>query len=261
MSHPPRLRNQRQLFIGMLAGLIIGSLLGASLVSWVYIHRGFNPVGIDREDDIVAAFHRLYHNNWWSRAVTNTYWLGTQTVQCPLDMWVLQEIIHETKPDVIVETGTMLGGSALFFASMMDLEKHGRVISIDIEDKPGKPKHDRITYLVGSSTSDGILQTVSHLIAPGEKVLVFLDSDHSKSHVLNELKLYSRFVGAGCYLVVSDTHLNGHPIYNPISPGPGPMEAVDEFLAQNHQFSIDSSREKYGLTFSPRGYLVHRQAQ
>jgi len=120
-----------------------------------------------------------------------------RTLKLPLDMWIFQEIIFGTKPDVIVETGTFNGGSALFMATLLDTIGKGRVITIDIEDFPRKPRHDRITYLIGSSTSDEIVAKVRSLIRKDETVMVVLDSDHHAEHVLNELRIYSEMVTTG----------------------------------------------------------------
>ena len=247
---------RRDFVITLLCGLLAGAGIGAGAALWWITHRGFNPVNFDSVDDVTAAFHRNYVNNWWHRTVLNTDWMGVRAMKCPLDMWVFQEIMYETSPDVIVETGTMVGGSALYFASILDQLGKGRVITVDILDYLDKPQHDRITYLTGSSTSEEIIARIRESIAPGEKVMVFLDSDHSKAHVQRELELYSGLVTEGNYLIVEDTHLNGHPIFTPaVPPGPGPMEAVQEFLSENPEFVADRSREKYGLTFNPNGFL------
>jgi cephalosporin hydroxylase len=84
-------------------------------------------------------------------------------------------------------------------------------------------------------------------------VLVTLDSDHRMAHVLNELRLYSKFVSVGSYLIVQDTAHNGHPLRT--TYGQGPMEALEEFLKENQDFVRDAGREKFLLTFHPRGYL------
>lgn len=154
---------------------------------------------------------------------------------------------------MIIETGTAGGGSALFLASVCDSLDHGNVITIDIEAQKGRPKHKRLRYLVGSSTSDEIVQQVRKGVGRKEKVIVILDSDHHKEHVLNELRIYSRFVTPGSYLIVEDTNINGHPVLS--SFGPGPMEAIQEFLRDNKNFVVDESREKFFLTFNPKGYL------
>lgn len=205
-----------------------------------------------RPERVSAAFHRLFHK-YGDQTYQNTRWLGVRAQKCPLDMWVFQEILFETRPDVLLEMGTFQGGSALYFASIFDLLGRGRVITVDIEDFPGKPRHPRIEYLLGSSTSAGIAARVRSLVRPGEKVMVVLDSDHSREHVLQELHLYSGLVTPDCYLVVEDTHFNGHPILPKF--GPGPMEALKTFLAESSDFRPDRSREKFLMTFNPSGYL------
>jgi len=198
------------------------------------------------------SFHQLYYNTrgtTWS----NTYWLGVPAEKTPQDMWVYQEILHETRPDVLIWAGTADGGSAYYFATMFDLMGRGRVITIDIADSPKRPRHNRITYVRGSSTAPETVAKVKSLIAPGESVMVSLDSDHSKAHVAEELKIYSDMVASGCYLVVEDTNVNGHPVFPEF--GPGPMEALQDFLSVDHRYEIDHSREKFGLTFFPDGWL------
>jgi len=170
---------------------------------------------------------------------------------------VYQEILFELRPDVVVECGTSKGGSALFLSSMCELVGHGQVITIDLYPKPNRPQHKRLTYLSGSSTNPQILKEVTRRIrdADGESasVLVILDSDHSREHVLDELRLYAPLVTPGSYLIVEDTQLNGHPVWPDF--GPGPMEAVDIFLSESDDFVSDTSREKFYLTLNPRGYL------
>lgn len=211
-------------------------------------HRIFlNPKS---ERNIVNRFHKLYYNsNVWD----NTFWFGIPALKCPLDLWIYQEIIFELTPDIIIECGTANGGSALFLASMCDLVNNGKVITIDIEDKKNRPHHKRIKYLLGSSTSEEIVEQIKKLISDRDKVMVFLDSDHCKEHVLNELRIYSKFITSGSYIIVEDTNINGHPVLSDF--GLGPMEAIEEFLKENNNFVIDKIREKFYLTFNPRGYL------
>jgi cephalosporin hydroxylase len=90
-------------------------------------------------------------------------------------------------------------------------------------------------------------------VAGADTVLVLLDSDHAKDHVLREIGVYGTLVTPGSYLVVEDTNVNGHPVEPEF--GPGPMEAVEEFLRERRDFVVDETREKFYLTFNPRGYL------
>jgi cephalosporin hydroxylase len=209
-------------------------------------------VSADDTDAVVAAFHELYYGSR-DRTWRNTRWLGRRAAKCPLDLWVYQEILFETRPDVVIETGTMDGGSALFLASVLELLGAGRVISVDIEERSGRPGHERIRYVTGSSTDPATIDTVRAEVVDGDSALVILDSDHSRNHVLAELRAYSPLVSPGNYLVVEDTNVNG----NPVRPdfGPGPMEAVDLFLAESRDFELDREREKFFMTFNPRGYL------
>lgn len=202
------------------------------------------------ENPVVDQFHQLYYNsNVWM----GTFWLGVPVQKCPLDLWIYQEILHELRPDVIIECGTADGGSAYYLASICDLLNNGRIISVDIAPNPARPQHHRITYLTGSSVSEPVYQTVRNSIQPGEKVMVILDSDHHYGHVLNELRIYALLVSPGSYMIVEDTNINGHPVFP--GYGPGPMEAVQQFLAENNGFVMDKSREKFLLTFFPNGFL------
>jgi cephalosporin hydroxylase len=206
---------------------------------------------------VTDAFHHLYYDSadtTWKR----TSWLGHTVQKCPLDLWVYQEILVETRPDLIIESGTYRGGSALFLASVCDDIGHGRVTTIDLIERPGRPRHRRITYVQGSSTDAAVLERVHRRARRAKRVMVILDSDHSRDHVLRELELYAPLVTPGCYLVVEDTNVNGHPVLP--SHGPGPMEAVAEFLRHSDGFEVDRSRERLLLTFNPSGYLRRRTA-
>jgi cephalosporin hydroxylase len=202
-------------------------------------------------DEIVAHLHEA--STLGGVTSPESTWMGVRTPKSPLDLWIYQEIIYEIRPATIIECGTAFGGSTLFFASMCDLLGCGRVISIDVAVRPGRPQHDRITYLLGSPVAPEIVATVETLIDPEGPVLAVLNSDYRKDHVLAELELYSRFVTEGSYAIVEHTSVAGYSI-GP-APAAGPMDAVEEFLRGREDFVIDREREKFPLTFNPRGYL------
>lgn len=207
--------------------------------------------------DIIDRFHWLYYdgrtdNSTWN----NTFWLGVKTLKAPTDLWVFQEIIYEIKPDLIIECGTSHGGSALYYATIMDQIGHGSILSVDINEPLQKFKHKRITFLTGSSIDKSIIEQVYKKAESSKKVLLMLDSNHEMNHVLAEMDAYSSLVSKHSYMIVEDTHLNG----NPIRPefGPGPMEAVNVFLTKNRNFEIDTEREKLLLTFNKNGFLKRK---
>jgi cephalosporin hydroxylase len=205
---------------------------------------------------LVTDFHKLWYRSqdtWGENKL-----LGISTLQNPMDVWMLQELIVEQKPDFFIECGSFKGGSALMWAMVLDqVHPAGRVISIDIEDKMAEARKlpiakAKIEFIVGSTTDPELVARLSERVR-GKKVLVLLDSDHRKHHVLAELKAYSPMVQVGGYIVVQDTNVNGHPVA--WTQGPGPFEAVQEFLARTDAFVVDAGRERLLLTFSPGGYL------
>ncbi len=204
---------------------------------------------------IIAAFTNLYYSEGIHY---KTKWLGIPTLENPCDMWAIQEVISETKPDIIIETGTFKGGGAVFYASVLqNVNENGKVISVDIkpqmqEAAQTKLFRERVEFIEGSSVSDEVIAKIRDRIK-GLRVMVTLDSDHHMDHVLKELRLYSGFVSKGCYLIVQDTSHNGHPL--PTTYGKGPWEALEAFKAENKSFEVDLSRGKFLLTFHPKGFL------
>jgi cephalosporin hydroxylase len=206
---------------------------------------------------VVEQFHKLYYDS--SETWTTTKWLGVGTLQNPNDVWITQEIICEVKPDVIVEAGTCMGGSAAIWAMVLQqVNPNGRVITIDIQDRVTSEARtlpiirESVDFLIGSSTDPKIVDEIRRR-TEGKKVLVLLDSDHSKEHVVKEMDAYGPMVTKGSYMIVQDTNINGHPVLPEF--GPGPWEALDEFLPGNPQFQPDKSREHLMFTMHPRGYL------
>ncbi len=205
--------------------------------------------------DVISWFNQAYYfhkdQTWF-----NTHWHGIPVHKTPTDLWVYQEILHETRPTLIIETGTAKGGSALYLAQIAEQLTPARVISIDIHNERLRmvlPQHPAITYFSGSSTDAGIFAAVQSQRRADDRVMVPLDSDHSEAHVRAELELYAPLVSSGCYLIVEDTNVNGHPVYP--RHGPGPFEAVCDFRPAHPEFEVDRMREKFMLTFNPNGYL------
>jgi cephalosporin hydroxylase len=210
-----------------------------------------------REAKLLNAFHEIFYAKKGQTWLAN-HWLGIQTSQNPNDAWITQEILVEQKPDFMVEAGTKNGGSALIWAMILrEVNPDSRVITIDIVDKTAKARElplfkERVDFLLGSSTDPKIVDEVRRRVA-GKSVLVLLDSDHSRRHVLAEMQAYAPIVTPGSYLIVQDGILSGHPVKDEMAGGP--WEAIDEFLAVNREFQPDRERERLMFTYCPRGYL------
>jgi cephalosporin hydroxylase len=206
--------------------------------------------------ETVDRFHELYYDAA-ERTWRDTRWMGIRTYKCPLDLWIYQEILHELRPDLVVECGTAEGGSALYMAQVLDLIGHGQVITVDVAPAVRPPSHPRIHYVHGSTTDPAVVGRIEDAARGQAAVMVILDSDHTHPHVAEELRLYQGLVTPGSYLIVEDTNVNGHPVLR--DHGPGPAEAVREFLARHDDFTADVSREKFFLSFNPGGYLRRRR--
>ena len=209
------------------------------------------------ERDLVNRFYHLFTTR--TRGVMTSRWFGILTWQHPFDLWVTQEIMTEVAPDLVVEAGTFRGGSSIIWAMMLEhINPTGTVVTIDIEDKrveraKNMPIYKRkVTFLHGSSTAPDIVAQVKQR-AEGKKVLLILDSLHTKDHVLDELRAYWQIVPVGSYIIVQDSVIGGHPIAP--NRGPGPWEAVEAFMKENDHFVIDKARERFLLTNNPNGFL------
>src|SRR5713226_6723849 len=121
------------------------------------------------------SFHQLYYNH----AVTGGPWLGVTCWKCPLDLWIYQEIIVELQPDLIIETGSAFGGSALFMATICELIDHGRIVSVDNNSDANVqgelPTHPRITWIIGDSVAGSVVREVAEERAGAETCMVILD--------------------------------------------------------------------------------------
>lgn len=205
---------------------------------------------------IIDEFHRLfYHGPSGVEPWTTTTWLGAKCEKNPLDAWVYQEILYETKPEVIVETGVRFGGSVLYWASLCDVMNKGLVVGVDVTLKDVHTSvfnHPRIRLIMGDSVDPAVLAWV-HKMTDGKRTMVVLDSAHDREHVLAELWAYGPIVTPGCYMVCEDGNINGHPVVPRF--GPGPAEALAEFLTQSHGWEVDRARERLLVTFNPGGFL------
>lgn len=194
-------------------------------------------------DDLLRAMHLAEYDHM--TAHWPVQFLGVRVEKPANDLFTYAEIIHQLMPDVIIDIGTRWGGSALWFACMMDLMQHGQVISIDIKPHIQK-RHSRIKYLEGNAFDPYLYQFVEDEV--GDKTcMVSEDSSHTKENTLKVLELYGGLVTPGQYMVVEDININGHPVRP--DHGPGPYEAVEEFMEGNDKWERDHSVSRFLYTW------------
>jgi cephalosporin hydroxylase len=183
---------------------------------------------------------------WSAKYVYGFSWMGRPIIQLPEDMIRIQEVIYAIKPDVIVETGIAHGGSLIFYASICAAIGRGRVIGIDLEIRPSNRQaieqhrlSPMISLIEGNSTDAATVRAVRGQVGVTETVLVILDSNHQKSHVLAELEAYSSLVSPGSYIVACDgvmQQVAGAPRSAKDWVWNNPITAVNEFTAKHPEF-------------------------
>ena len=181
-------------------------------------------------------------------------WMGVPARKMVLDAWIYQQIIFEVKPEIIIEIGNAEGGSTRYLADLLELGGQGEVIAVDIDHSQFRGQHPRVHLVTGDSLAPETLACVEGL-ARGRQGLVIHDGDHSREHVLGDLRAYAKFVSVGGYFIVEDTVIDLFRAGDGLGSVNGPLGAVEQFVGEDPRFRIDSDRECFVLTFNPRGYL------
>ena len=237
---------------------------------------------IDSADKLMAV-----SQNWMNAVKEFNYgynftWFGTPIIQFPQDIQLVQEVINEVRPTLIVETGVARGGSVKLSASLLAIldlmesfkdkksfKQRRKVIGIDIDIRDHTwaaindfELHSYIELIQGSSVD---LETISNVRKSAEghtNTLVFLDSNHTHDHVFAELEAYSELVSIGSYIIVFDTSIEfdesdyWQKSNRPWGPGNSPKTAVDKFLEQNQNFAMARQFDaKLGITVCPFGVV------
>ncbi|MCW3063161.1 MAG: cephalosporin hydroxylase family protein [Solirubrobacterales bacterium] len=211
-------------------------------------HAGAARLDLSLRDWALCHQHEVMHT---------TTWMGVQIRKNPLDAWVCQELLHRVRPDVVIEIGSYVGGSTLYFANLLDLLGHGEVISIDVSRAGYGVDHPRVVEVTGSSGDSAVIDEVARRCS-GRRTFVIHDGDHRRDAVLGDLRAYGGLVSVGSYFVVEDGIVDLYPVGSALHPAKiadGPLRAVEAFLAEDDRFEIDGHCERYGLTWNPAGFL------
>lgn len=227
---------------------------------------------MDSPEAFAAVSAAWLRCGWDVKYVYGFTWMGRPIIQLPEDMFRIQEVIWRLRPEVIVETGVAHGGSLVFYAGLLAAIGQGRVIGVDIEIRPhnraaieAHPMADRITLIEGSSIAPATFAAVQARIAPGQRVLVILDSNHTCDHVAAELDLYAPLVTPGSYIVACDgimAHIAGAPRTqpdwgwnNPLSAVAGFLAKTPDFLAEEPAWAFNEGRVRDRVTYWPNSFL------
>lgn len=184
-------------------------------------------------------------------------WMGVPILKNVMDLWIYQEILFDVKPDFIIEIGSYLGGSTLFFAHLCDCMGKGEVLSIDVVHDRCKVEHPRIRKITGSSQDSAVIKQVIEACGDG-RVFIIQDGNHHEEHVLADLRTYADLVGIGSYFIVEDgivdVFAKGTNIADALG-APGPLGATRRFIEEDSRYIVDTDCERYQLTYNPKGFL------
>jgi cephalosporin hydroxylase len=220
-----------------------------------------------------AQVSRLWVKLGWDRKYSYGFtWMGRPIIQLPEDMVRIQEVIYRVKPDVIVEAGVAHGGSLIFYASLCKAMGKGRIIGVDVEIRPHNRQaiqsHELFEYISlveGSSIASETVATVREKIRDGERVLVILDSNHTRAHVTAELSAYSPLVSVDSYIVATDGIMrdlhdvpHGQPSWREDNPSVAALafaQANPDFKLEAPPFVFNETRDNVQVTYWPDAYL------
>jgi cephalosporin hydroxylase len=219
-----------------------------------YKYKGQDEAEVERSID---EFEEIDQWSLKLRKKQPIYFLGLPMRQIPTDNWLMSELMWEVKPDFIVEAGTLYGGSAVYYAAMLEfINPEGKVLTIDINEEQihaeakANPLWDkRVKLFVGSSIAPEIHEQLKAEIGEGKKVFVTLDTLHAPKHVASELELYSQLVSPGSYMILQDTYYNGLP------------EVLDEFLAKHPDWQRVKKLDDRFIFTKYRGGFLQKKPQ
>jgi cephalosporin hydroxylase len=209
------------------------------------------------EYEVEKSIDQFEERDQWSlklRKKQPIYFLGVPMRQIPTDNWQMSEMMHEVVPDYVIEAGTLYGGSALYYAAMLEfINPDAKVLTVDINEEQihAEAKNHplwakRVKFYKGSSIAPEIHEQLAAEIGEGKKVFVTIDTLHAPKHVAAELDLYSQYVSVGSYMVLQDTYYEGLP------------EVLDKFLETHPDWERDKKADDRFIFTKYRGGFLKR---
>ncbi|MGY0065680.1 CmcI family methyltransferase [Streptomyces sp. QTS137] len=196
---------------------------------------------------------------------------GLRIKKFPEDLRVLEHLLWLSRSQVVIELGTHLGGSALWFRDRLrTLAAYGRVpenirvVTVDLaQDRAQALLQDADPYFAkdivlveGDITDPGVTGAVSQHLPADARCLVVEDTAHTYTTTSAALRHFSPFVAADGYFVVEDGIVDIPQLSPPGLPG-GVVPAIRDWLTtdQGRHFQVRRDLELYGVTCHPHGWL------
>tara|TARA_B100000287_G_scaffold432270_1_gene491215 strand:- start:2138 stop:2881 length:744 start_codon:yes stop_codon:yes gene_type:complete len=222
---------------------------------------------MSKDKKLIKSAHKIIEHADKYMYIHQTKFFGENSLNLPEDLFQIQDIIYDIKPDFVIEIGFAWGGTSLFIASVLNNLGKGKLIGLDIFVPKDLRKRllnkgklsKRIKIIEGSSISTDTYTKIFKLVNK-KKVIVILDSDHTEKHVLKELNMYSKLVSKNSYIICCDTILNfikpNQIRKRDWNKNNNPMGAVKKFLKSSKNFVIDKKiNNKLLLSCNPSGFL------
>lgn len=229
-------------------------------------------LAMDSAEAFEAVSQAWLRCGWDVKHVYSFTWMGRPIIQLPEDIVRIQETIYAVQPDLLIETGVAHGGSLVLYASLFAAMNKGRVVGVDVEIRPhnrkaieAHPLSRLITLVEGSSVLPETIARVKAQIRPREKIMVILDSNHTRDHVRAELEAYAPLVSVGSYIVACDgiiQELQGAPRSREDWAWNNPAQAARDFTAGRSDFAIapppflfNEGKVAKAVTYWPDGFI------
>jgi len=210
---------------------------------------------------------------WEARVRQHTHdsYCGIGLAKFPEDLRAYEHILWAQAPNVVIEIGTSLGASALWFRDRLrTLASYGRVgaprvISIDLQIEEPRallaavdPSFAETITLIAADVLDPALpEIIAAQLPPDPCCLVIEDSAHRYDTTMAALRGFARFVPPGGFFVVEDGYVDIEERRTAAELPRGVLPALDDWLRtdEGRHFTVSREMELYGMSSHPRGFL------
>jgi len=212
--------------------------------------------------------------DYWLKRVeqhTQDSYVGVGMSKFPEDLRVYEHLLWEAKPNVVIEIGSHLGGSALWFRdrlrTMARYSSHDcvRVVSVDLDTSAARTNlgavdpffEETIVLVEGDVRNEATAAGVEAALPPDPLCFVVEDSAHTYETTLAALRSFARLVPEGGFFVVEDGCVDVEEMRLAPDWPRGVLPAIKAWLEtdEGSRFRVRRDLELYGLSCHPGGFL------